>query len=141
MLQKGKMDMRTCAGTSAPCAHVRTLKRIYAHTRTHISEKISAPICKKIAAPARVHVRVHARTHTKGLLVANPANQPISKEMPKCHFLTHAWNLNLFEPTSFEVLKRIVLSELYSSKCLSMWVKVDKWDYFQISSQDFFSLL
>ena len=38
-------------------AHIRTLKVIYASTRTHISEKFSAPICTKIAA----------RTHTKGL--------------------------------------------------------------------------
>jgi hypothetical protein len=29
---------------------------------------------------------------------------------------------------------------LAPSKCLSMWIKVDKWDYFQNVSQDFFSL-
>ena len=60
MVQKGKMDVPTCARTSAPCAHVRTLKMIYARTRTHISENIPAPICTKIAA--RVRVRAHART-------------------------------------------------------------------------------
>ena len=64
MLQKGKMDVRKCACMSAPCAHVRTLKTIYARTRTHISENFPEPICTKNAAPA--HVRPHM--HTKGLV-------------------------------------------------------------------------
>ena len=62
MVQKGKKDVLTCARTSAPCAHVRTLKMIYARTRTHISENFPAPICTKIAAPASVR----ARKQTKG---------------------------------------------------------------------------
>jgi hypothetical protein len=27
---------------------------------------------------------------------ANPANQPIYEKLPKWHFLTHAWNFNLW---------------------------------------------
>ena len=42
--------MRTCARSSAPCAHVCTLKTIYARTHTHISENFPAPICTKITA-------------------------------------------------------------------------------------------
>ena len=49
-LQKEKIDMRTCARSSAPCAHVCTLKTIYARTHTQISENFPAPICTKITA-------------------------------------------------------------------------------------------
>ena len=59
------MDVRTCARSSAPRAHIRTSKSDSRMHRTHISEKNSAPICTEIAAPARV--RVCACTHTKGL--------------------------------------------------------------------------
>ena len=52
--RNGRSDLR---------AHVRTLKVIYARTRTHISENFPALICTKIASPTRVGTR----THTKGL--------------------------------------------------------------------------
>ena len=43
--------------TSAPGRTSAASKTIYACTRTHVSKKISAPICTKIAA-----VRAHTRT-------------------------------------------------------------------------------
>ena len=55
-----KKDVRTCGRTPAPKRTSAPYKTIYARTRTHVSEKISALICTKIAAPARV--RAHART-------------------------------------------------------------------------------
>ena len=48
-------SVRTCG------AHPH-LRGVHARTRTHISEKNSAPICTKIAAPARVRARPHSRT-------------------------------------------------------------------------------
>ena len=65
--------------------------------------------------------------------------QPISHflvKLPKWHFLTHAWNLKFFGPNDF-----IHEVPLAPSKCLSKWIRVDKWDCFQNSPQDFFSLL
>ena len=56
LAKNGRADVR---------AHVRTLKMIYARTRTHISENFPAPICTKIAA----HARVRVRAHNKGLIL------------------------------------------------------------------------
>ena len=50
------MDVRTNARTSAP----RIV--IYARTRMHIFQDLSAPDCTKTAAPAPVRARTHART-------------------------------------------------------------------------------
>ena len=74
--------------------------------------------------------------------MANPANQLISEKLPKWHFLTYAWNLFWAKWLHLKCF-RIDLSELYlaSSKCLSKRIKLDKLDYFQNGSQDFFSLL
>ena len=71
--------------------------------------------------------------------MANPANQPISEK------LHEIWNFfwpNEFIWSAWEyfLVKFIPKVPLAPSKCLSKWIKVDKWDYFQNDSQDFFSL-
>ena len=62
MLKKFFLDLFYQKKGADVRAHVRTLKVIYARTRTHIFAPISALICTKIAAPARVRARPHART-------------------------------------------------------------------------------
>ena len=44
----------------------------------------------------------------------------------------------LDQMTSLDVINFLHKVPLAPSKCLSKWIKVDKWDYFQNGSQDFF---
>ena len=66
-----------------------------------------------------------------------------SKKLPKWHFLTLAWNLKFFGPNAFiwSTMKVPFCDFIQNlsqapSKCLSKWIKVDKWDYFKNPSQE-----
>ena len=72
--------------------------------------------------------------------------QPISRflvKLPKWHSNPcMKFDFFLDQMTSFEVFNSLMnfihKVPLTQSKCLSKWIKVDKWDYFQNRPQDFF---
>ena len=59
--------------------------------------------------------------------------------MPKWHFSTPAWNLTFFwaKCLHFKCYESAILwfYPKFVSKCLSQWIKVDKWDYSKNPSQ------
>ena len=77
--------------------------------------------------------------HQQGMAIS--ANQPISGKLPKWHFLTHAWNSNIFWPKLL-LLKcfESAIKWLYpksvsgSVQVLKQWIKVDKLNFFKNAS-------
>ena len=69
----------------------------------------------------------------------------LSEKLPKWHLSTHAWNLIFFgqicHAWELSLVNFIHKVPLALSKCLSKWIKVDQWDYFQNGSHTFFSVL